>query len=259
MSKALLAVSFGTSFEDTRERTVGAIENALAKAFPDRKVYRAWTSGVIRRKLLKRDSLKIDSVEEALERLVAEGVTDLLVQPTFLLEGTETRLAREALIRYRDKFGTVRVGKPLLTDDGDVRELARALEERWAEIGPGQLLAFMGHGSEEAEFEPYTRLSRCFEEDGFPQMTVGTVEFTPGFAPVLETLRARRPEKVTLAPLMVVAGDHANNDMAGEEEDSWKSMLLKEGVEVDCRLEGLGEIPGVRELYVRRAAAAESL
>ncbi len=256
MSKALLAVSFGTSFPETRHRTIDAIEETLAAAFPDRRLYRAWTSKRILKKLRERDGVCFDDLEQALARMAADGVTDLLVQPTFLLTGTETKLTRKTLAEWRGRFDAVALGEPLLTCGADVEELARALEERYGAIGEREMLALMGHGSEEAEFEPYVLLGAVFARDGYEHFKVGTVEFAPGFAPVLQAVRERHPARVTLAPLMVVAGDHANNDMAGDDEDSWKSMLEREGVQVECVLEGLGEIAGVRELYVRRAAKA---
>lgn len=255
-TKALLVVSFGTSYADTREKTIGALEAALAAAFPHRRFYRAWTSGFIRRKIRRDTGEAIDSVEEALARMSEDGVTDLLVQTTHMLPGEEYERLRSALAAAPDRFGSVWLGAPLLDTPEDAEALARAVEASFPELREEETLCLMGHGSQALKTNVYLALNERFAAHGRDNIVVGTVEFDPGFAPVMERIRRRKPERVYLAPLMVVAGDHANNDMAGTEPDSWKSMVEAAGFETVCVLRGMGEYPAVRELYVRRARAA---
>ena len=256
MKKALLVVSFGTSVPETRERTIFALEYALARAFPERKFYRAWTSGVIRKKILKTEGLAIDSVHGALDRMIADGVDDLLVQPTHLLDGEENRLMTEAIQAVADKFAAVAIGAPLLSCEADLEEMADIMVREYPLQGD-QLFAWMGHGSAEMKENVYVRLNEILAKKGADNMVVGTVEFEPEFAPVEERIHARQPRQVCLAPLMVVAGDHAVNDMAGDEEDSWKNRIAAEGCEPLCILKGLGEYESVRAMYVEHAKAAK--
>ena len=259
MSKALLAVSFGTSFAETREKTIEALERSLAAAFPERKPYRAWTSSIIRKKLLKTENLQIDSVEEAMERMLSDGVTDLLVQPTHLMVGEEFRKAEESVLAYRDRFESITLGTPLLTTREDLLRMAKVLEKSFEQVKEDEMLALMGHGSAVAEPNPYEIINEALAADGFGRFRIGTVEFAPGFEPLLAEARARKPKKIWLAPFMLVAGDHACNDMAGEEEDSWASRFAAAGFETACLLRGLGEYPAVRELYAEHAGKASTL
>ena len=258
MSKGLLVVSFGTSVAETRRKTIEAIEKDLAAAFPERKAYRAWTSSIIRRKLRNLGELEVDSVEEALEKMLADGITDLLVQPTHMLPGEEYAKVISAVGAAAPRFERLRLGKPLLTGDGDVQAVAAVLEDTFADVGDDELLAMMGHGSAEAEENYYLRLTEAFRKDGKPNFCVGTVEEEPGFAPVLDAARELKPRRVRLLPFMVVAGDHALNDMAGEGEDSWAGMLRKAGYTVESILKGMGEYPQVRAMYIEKARQAEA-
>ena len=256
--RGILAVSFGTSYPETRARTIDALEEELRSHFPERRFYRAWTSNIIRRKLGKRGE-HIDSVQEALERMLSAGIRDLLVQTTHILVGEEYALTLEALEERRKDFASIRAGTPLLTDPQDLADLARILESCYPEVEQGSLLAFMGHGSDRLDGPVYESLEQRFHADGFGNYCVGTVEFSPGFGPILERIRREKPGKVYLTPLMVVAGDHATNDMAGDSPDSWRSQVLAEGAEPVCILKGLGEYPAIREMYVRHAEAARAL
>jgi sirohydrochlorin cobaltochelatase len=258
MEKAILAVSFGTTYAETRKKTIEAIEADLAAAFPDRKLYAAWTSGMILRKLKKLGEEAPMTLTQALETMERDGVKDLLVQPTFFLEGYEMRLLRETLEAWKGRFQTLRLGKVLVAGPADLEALAAALERQFDRVGEDEVLALMGHGSGEAEENPYLRLTEAFRKDGRANFAVGTVEFTPGIEPVLDLVRERKPKKVYLAPLMIVAGDHANNDMAGEEPESWKNRVAALGVETECVLKGLGEYPEVRALLVAHGKEAEA-
>ena len=255
--KALLVVSFGTSFDDTREKTIDAIENDLQKAFPDRAFYRAWTSKKICKKLASR-GVVYDSVAEAARRMASDGVTDVLVQPTYMIPGMEYVWMLEDLVKG-PKFESVTVGKPLLCDEADVADLAAAMERTYPDVKDDEMLVWMGHGSEKREFPAYELLDAQFAKDGYPQFCIGTVEFLPGFEPVQARVKERAPKKVYLAPLMIVAGDHANNDMAGDEPDSWKNLIGAMGPETECFLRGMGEYPAVRAMFIEHAKKAKAL
>ena len=257
--KGLLVVSFGTSYLETRKRTIEAIENELRCAFPDRCLVRAWTSGMIRRKVEKTEGIHILSVVEALERMAAEGFTNVLVQPTHLLNGEELERTRETVSSFVGHFETLCMGNPLLSCPDDIAALARAVEGIYGDLPRGELLALMGHGSAAMTFPAYELLEEQFRQDGYHNICIGTVEFTPGIAPVLSRVRRERPERVHLAPLLVVAGDHALNDMSGDEEDSWKSQAAALGAEPVCILKGLGEYAAVRALYIDHARSAKPL
>jgi len=259
MQKGLLAISFGTSYAATRPRTLEATESALRRAFPDRRFYRAWTSGMLRRKLERTEGLRIPSVEEALDQMAADGVADVLVQPTHLLAGEEFQQAREAVAAAAARFDTLAMGEPLLSDEADVAALAKAVEQIYGEMPEGELLALMGHGSAAMTFPVYELLERQFRRDGYDNICIGTVEFTPGIAPVLERVRREKPARVHLAPLLLAAGDHAAGDMAGDGPDSWRNQILREGADVVCHLNGLGEFEAVRALYVAHARSARAI
>ena len=256
MSKAILVVSFGTAYAETRKRTIEAIERDLSAAFPERTLYTAWTSGKILRKLKKLGEETRDTLEEALARMERDGVTDVLVQPTFLQAGYEMRMVRETLESQRSRFARIALGEVLVAGEEDLEALAAALEKHFADVGGEEALVLMGHGSDGAEFYPYEKLTAAFRRSGRENFCVGTVEFEPGIAPALAMVRARRQATTYLAPLMIVAGDHAINDMAGDGEDSWKNRLAALGTECRCVLKGLGEYPEIRELFIRHARAA---
>ena len=259
MNKGLLVVSFGTSHEETRKATIEALEHDLSSAFPERKLYRAWTSGFILKKLRGSLTPAIDSVEGAMDRMISEGITDLLVQPTHMMRGAEFEKTEKLILSRRDSFSRILMGKPLLAEREDLRRLATALEEIFSYIPPDDMLALMGHGSGHMVENPYELLNDIFTADSFEHFRVGTVEHAPGFAPILSAARERRPRKIFLAPLLVVAGDHAVNDMAGESEDSWASRLGREGFETVSILRGMGEYAQVRKLYVAHAQWAETM
>lgn len=254
--KGLLAVSFGTSYPETRRRTIEAIENDLARAFPERRLYRAWTSGMLRRKVERTEGLHIPSVAEALEQMAAEGVADVLVQPTHLLTGEEFENTRQAVAAAAPRFDALAMGEPLLACPADIAAMAKAVEQVYGDLSGGELLALMGHGSAAMTFPAYELLEEQFRRDGYPHFCIGTVEFTPGIAPVLRRIRREKPERVHLAPLLVVAGDHALNDMSGDDPDSWKNQIAALGCRVVCHVSGLGEFDPVRSLYVAHAKAA---
>lgn len=238
----ILVTSFGTTFESSRSITIGAIESALAEKFPGYEVRRAFTSNNVRRILQKRDGITVDSVPEALEKLAAEGVKQVIVMPTHMLEGEEfNKKIAENVKEFEGRIDDIRVGRALLTNDMDYRHMAAILDQATvACVDPDTARVFMGHGTEHKANEGYERLQQAIEARGIKDMFIGTVEAEPTLEDMVEIVRNRGFKKVVLSPLMIVAGDHATNDMAGNGEDSWKSVFEKAGCEVTCRVTGLG-------------------
>ena len=252
--KSILVISFGTSWRDTCEKTIGAIEDDLKEAFRDRTFYRAWTSRFIRKKIKEQTGEEILSPEEALQLVRADA--DVLIQPTHLLAGGEFEKIEEAIRTNAEDPARITIGRPLLETEDDIRAFAKVLQEQFADVKEEEMAVFMGHGSDSLALPVYDLLNEAFQALGCDRFCVGTVECSPGIEPVLKRVRERKPETVYLSPLLVVAGDHANKDMAGDAPDSWKNQIAKEGPEVRCILKGLGEYPLVRALYVKRAKEA---
>ncbi len=256
----ILTVSFGTSYNDSRDATIGAIETAIQDANPDKEVRRAFTSQIIIDKLKDRDGLFIDNVDEAFERLEADGVKELIVQPTHVMNGFEYDDLIEVVKAQADKFDSVKVGSPLLTSDDDYANVITAITDATSEYIDGETaVVFMGHGTEHASNATYAKLQGKINDAGFKDYYIGTVEAEPSIDDIVAAVKAGGYKRVVLEPLMVVAGDHANNDMAGDEEDSWKTILTNEGFEVVPLLRGLGEIEAVRDVYVEHVKNAEPL
>ncbi|MDD6738941.1 MAG: sirohydrochlorin cobaltochelatase [Coriobacteriaceae bacterium] len=255
---AILVVSFGTSFNDSRHITIGAIESAIREKFPDYDVRRAFTSQIIIDKLKERDGVVIDNVEEALDRLVADKVQEIVVQPTHLMNGYEYDDLAKALESYKDKFKKIAFGEPLLSSDDDYYKVIAALASVSERYDDGKTaLVFMGHGTEAESNKVYSTLQDKLSAEGKKNYFIGTVEATPTIEDVLKGVKAAGLKKAVLRPLMVVAGDHANNDMADlEDPESWASQLSAAGIEVECVLEGLGQIVEIDELYAAHAADA---
>jgi sirohydrochlorin cobaltochelatase len=254
----VLVVSFGTSFNDSRVATIGAIEAAMEKAFPGYSIRRGFTANIIIDHVLKRDDEKIDDITEALDRAVANGVKNLLVQPTHLMNGFEYTDVQEELKKYEDKFETIALGAPILTSDEDYDVVIKAITEGTKEYLDGETaICFMGHGTENASNHVYADMQTKLTEAGYKDYFIGTVEATPTFQEVVDAVKAAGYKKVILEPLMVVAGDHANNDMADPEDpESWYSLFAAAGIEPTVVLRGLGEFTEIQDLRVDRAKAA---
>lgn len=255
---AILVVSFGTSYNDSRDITIGAVENAVAEAFPEYEVRRAFTSQIIIDKLKDRDALEIDNVEEALDRASAEGIKNLVVLPTHLMDGYEYTDLADLLAEYESKFEKIALAEPLLSSDADFDAVVKAITEKTADYDDGETaICFMGHGTEADSNSVYATLQEKLTEAGYENYYIGTVEAEPSLDTVLAAVNDKGTyKKVVLEPLMVVAGDHANNDMAGDEEDSWKTVIGAAGYEVECLIEGLGQVPAIQEIYVEHTQAA---
>ena len=273
----LLVVSFGTSFNDSRVADIKGIEDALQEANPDWSVRRAFTAQIIINHVQARDGEKIDNMDQALERAVANGVKNLVVQPTHLMHGAEYDEMCEAIEAYRDKFESVSIAEPMLGEVGsdatvinaDKEAVAKAItaaavadagfESLDAAKDAGTAFVFMGHGTAHVAKVTYSQMSTQMQTLGYENVFIGTVEGEPeetACEAVIEAVKAAGYTNVVLRPLMVVAGDHANNDMAGSEDDSWKTMFEAAGFTVDCQIAGLGEIADVQALYVAHTKAA---
>ena len=275
----LLVVSFGTSFNDSRAEDIKGIEDALAEAFPDWSVRRAFTAQIIINHVQARDDEKIDNMQQALDRAVANGVKNLVVQPTHLMHGAEYDEMVEAIDAYKDKFESVAIAEPMLGEVGDdatvinddKAAVAQAItDEAVKEAGydsmeaaaeDGTAFVFMGHGTSHTANVTYDQMQTQMEKLEFTNAFIGTVEGEPedtACDEVINKVKDAGFKKVILRPLMVVAGDHANNDMAGDDDDSWKSMFEASGNfdEIDCQIEGLGRIDAVEQLYVAHTQAA---
>lgn len=252
MSKGLLVVSFGTSYRDAYENDIAPVERSLAAAFPDRVCLCAYASTMILRKLKERDGISLPGISEGLDALIAQGVDDLLVQPTFLIPGIEYERMLAVMEEKRSAFATVRIGAPLLSDDSDFARMASCIQAVHSPRDGALLL--MGHGTDHEANSAYARLEAAFAQAGHTGVFIGTVEGKP----TLEDLMPRLApyNQVAVAPLLLVAGDHARNDMAGD-GDSWKVSLQQAGHTVTCHVRGLGSFAFVRELLVLHAKNAK--
>ena len=275
----ILVVSFGTSFNDSRAEDIGGVEKALQAAYPDWSVRRAFTAQIIINHVEARDDEVIDNMQQALDRAVENGVKNLVVQPTHLMHGAEYDEMTEAINEYKDKFESVAIAEPMLGEVGDdatvinddKKAVAQAItDEACKEAGfdsmdaaaeAGTAFVFMGHGTSHTANITYDQMQTQMEDLGFKNAFIGTVEGEPedtACDKVIEKVKEAGYKNVVLRPLMVVAGDHANNDMAGDDEDSWKSQFVASGNfdKVDCQIEGLGRIEAVEKLYVEHTKAA---
>ena len=273
----LLVVSFGTSYNDSRVADIKGIEDALQKAYPDWSVRRAFTAQIIINHIQARDGEKIDNMDQALERAVANGVKNLVVQPTHLMHGAEYDEMCEAIEAYRGKFESVSIAEPLLGEVGsdatvinaDKEAVAKAIaaeavktagaESLDAAREAGTAFVFLGHGTAHVAKVTYSQMQTQMQKLGYENVFIGTVEGEPeetSAESIIEAVKAAGYTNVILRPLMVVAGDHANNDMAGSEDDSWKTMFEAAGLSVECQIAGLGEIADVQALYVAHTKAA---
>lgn len=256
MKKAILVVSFGTSVNETREKTIDKIEEDIAAAFPGYSVRRAWTSGMIIRKIQKRDGIKIDTVKEAMDRLVEEGFTEVIVQPTHILNGIENDFMIADVKSYSDKFERISFGTALLTTTEDNLAVIDAIRKEFPHVPDDEALVFMGHGTEHYTNTVYAAMDFTLKDHWHNNIFMGTVEAYPSVETMIKLVRELGPTKVHLAPFMIVAGDHAINDMAGDGPESWKNVFKNEGYNVVCHIKGIGEYPGIRSIFVEHARQA---
>ncbi len=273
----LLVVSFGTSYNDSRVNDIKSIEDALQEAYPDWSVRRAFTAQIIINHIQARDGEKIDNMTQALERAVANGVKNLVVQPTHLMHGAEYDEMCAAIDEYRDQFESVSIAEPLLGEVGsdasvinaDKEAVAKAITAAAVEASgfdsleaakeAGAAFVLLGHGTAHVAKVSYSQMSSQMQQLGYENVFIGTVEGEPeetACESIIEEVRAAGYTTVILRPLMVVAGDHANNDMAGSDDDSWKPMFEDAGLTVNCQIAGLGGIADIQALYIAHTQAA---
>ncbi len=255
MKKAILVVSFGTSHLDTLRVTIEKAENQIRDHFNDYDIYRAFTSHKIIRKLREKYEMFIDTPEEVMAKLYEDDYEDVIIQPLHIIPGEEYIYINKIGEAYKDKFRSVKMGRPIFYYQGienlpqDYSLFIEATKKLYKE---NNAVVYVGHGTAHSANAVYGCLQTVFEDEGYENVFVGTVEGYPNFEAVLKRLKRKNIDEVTLAPLMVVAGDHAKNDMASDEEGSWKSMLEKEGIKVNIYLKGLGENERFNQLYINR-------
>ncbi|QXM07357.1 sirohydrochlorin cobaltochelatase [Crassaminicella indica] len=251
----MLVVSFGTSYADTRKVTIDAVEEKIQKAFPEYEVRRAFTSDIIIKKLKDRDNILVDTPEKALNKMKEEGFEEVIVQPLHVIAGAEYNDLLEVVKKYENTFKKIAVGTPILNTPDDYKVAVEALKSQLPELKEGQAVVVMGHGTHHPANASYACLQSVLDDEGL-NVFVGTVEGYPALEDVIEKLKAKNIKEVTLMPYMLVAGDHANNDMAGDEEDSWKTILKSKGFTVNTYLHGLGENEKYQDIYIEHARKA---
>lgn len=252
MKKAVLVVSFGTSYHETRKKTIEACENKIKESFEGYDFYRAFTSGMIINKLKKRDNILIDNPFEALEKLYNDGYKEVVVQSLHIICGDEYNKLKDMMDPYKDKFEKISLGRPLLTYIDDYRETVLAVKQDLEEMDIDEAIVFMGHGTEHESHSAYPAIEYMFRDYGINAF-VGTVEGYPELDQVIKKLKEYNVKTVDLMPFMLVAGDHATNDMASDEEDSWKTILENEGFKVKVHLKGLGENSLIQDKFTNHA------
>lgn len=257
--KAILVVSFGTTYPDTLKATIESVENKVRESFPDYEVRRAFTSRIIVKKLLERDNVKIETETEALQRLKAEGYTEVVVQPLHIVPGAEYEKIKGivAHLRAQKAFKSIELGRPLLYYPGveehpdDYSTAIAAVKSQLPQLGRQDAVVFMGHGGPHPANLAYAALQMKFADNAMDNVFIYTVEGYPALDQVMAKLRAANKKNITLMPFMLVAGDHASNDMAGDEEDSAKSILTAAGFKVKTYVKGLGENLAIQDIYVQ--------
>ena len=255
MDKAILVISFGTSYLDALTNSIERIENKIQDEFKEYEIKRAFTSHKVIKKLKEKHNIYVDNPAESLDKLIELGIKDVIVQPLHMIAGSEFTYIKNVVNKYGDKFNSINVGRPILYYQG-IEDLPQDytlfIKSINGLLDKNENVILFGHGTANPSNSAYGCLQVVLEDEGYNNVFVGTVEGYPNFNSVLKRLKKNNIKEVTLVPLMVVAGDHAKNDMASEEEDSWNSMLKANGINVKVHLKGLGEIDNFNELYIQR-------
>lgn len=252
MKPALIAISFGTSYPETRKKTIEAVEEKLAKEYPEFDVFRAFTSNKVIKKIKEQEQMTILTVDQQMQKLIAEGYKEIYVQPLHIIPGSEYSKALHQAMRYKDQLKLIKVGKPLLSSMEDYQKIVAWLEKLSQDLKTDEALVLMGHGSQHSAFTVYACLDHMLMEK---PIFICAVESYPEITLLIERLKKSSYKKIKLYPLMLVAGDHATNDMASDEEDSWKSQLEQAGFAVEAYLKGMGEAAEIQQQFVEHAAA----
>lgn len=255
VKKGILVVSFGTTYRDTREKNIEVLEQEIQETYPDMVVYRAFSSSIIRRILRERDGILVMDAEEALEKMKEDGIEQVYIQPTHIIDGIENHGMKRVAQQWKSEFEILAIGNPLLAEPEDYKQTAEIL---WSGLSPDaehKSLIFIGHGTSHESNEAYVKLEQTFLDLGHPHVYMSTVEAEPDMEAVMKRLDQEEKRDVLLTPFMLVAGDHAIHDMAGE-EDSYMTALTEAGYQVQVILKGLGEYPEIRKLYLSHLKAA---
>lgn len=250
--KAILAVSFGTTYPETREKTLGATEKAIARAFPDYDVFRAFTSKIVRKRIEKKEGLVINDVSTALHQLAKQGYEKVYVQSLHIIPGIEYRLVEDAVAKYKNDFKLIKITQPLLTAFADFQQLVAFLKMQSEYLPTGKAILWMGHGTAHSAFTTYACLDHMLMGT---KSYVGAVESYPDINDEIIRLKHAKVEKVYMQPLMMVAGNHAHNDMAADTADSWKSILKDNGIMAQPVLKGMGEYPEIQKMFITKLKA----
>lgn len=252
MKKAILVVSFGTSYEEARRRNIESIENHIHETFTEYEVRRAFTSHFIIKKLLQRDGLQVDTVQEALDRLAKDGFEDIYIQPLHIIPGYEYEKVKRAVVHYpKGVFKVLRLGKPLLHDMLDYPQVVEALREQSNELDQADVVVLMGHGTDHFANGLYMTLQYFIDRSGL-NVILGNVEGYPELKDLLPHMKTMAYKRVGVMPFMLVAGEHVKNDMVGNSEDSWVNVLESEGYEVEAMIRGLGENPVIHQIFIEK-------
>jgi cobalamin biosynthesis Co2+ chelatase CbiK len=257
-TKAILVVSFGTSHLNTLDKNIKAIEDTIQNAYPDCKLYRAFTSQMIINKLKTVYNISVDTVSEAIARIQKDRIKNLVVQPTHIINGIENDNMINDILKAKECFHSIKIGLPLLSNSEDYIKVVDIVSKNYSPAKE-EALVLMGHGTTHYANAAYPALDYTFKQQGFSNIFVGTVEGYPELDDVVSLVKKSRASKITLLPFMLVAGDHAKNDMAGSEQDSWKSRFIQEGYQVQTIVKGLGEIKEMRDLYLEHVKARSTI
>ncbi|MBP2028285.1 sirohydrochlorin cobaltochelatase [Acetoanaerobium pronyense] len=253
MKKGILVTSFGTSYPETREKTIGAIENHIKEKFSDFEVRRAFTSSMVRKKIEKNEGIKIDDVDEALKKMKEDGFEEIYISSLHIIPGHEYKKVTHGAYRNKEGLNKIECARPLLYSKEHYDEVVSFIEEIANDLDKDEALVLMGHGSDHAANSAYVMMQYLMDRNpNTIHSYMGTVEGYPEIEDVLKEMKSYGYKKVKLMPFMIVAGDHAINDMASDEEDSWKTIFEKEGYEVETILKGLGEFETIRKIFAER-------
>ena len=256
--KAILVVSFGTIHKETREKTINSIEEEIKKAYPNYSIYKAFTSKIIIKKL-KNDNLKINTINEALEKIINDNIKELIIQPTHIVNGIENNLMIETILNYKDNFESIKIGDPLLTSTKDYNKLIDIIIKKFSYLKEDEVLICVGHGSNNCVNSIYERLNYMFKEKGFKNIFVATIKGYSNLSNIILELKDFNPKKITLMPLMIVSGNHVLKDIIGDNKDSWKSILEDNDFKVEYSLKSLGEYKEIRKIYIEHIKDAKLL
>ena len=253
--KAIAVISFGTTYPKAR-LAIERIENSLKAAFPDYDFFRAFTSKMVINKIEKEENIKIPTPEKLMIQLLSNGYEEVLCQSLHIMAGFEYEKMLHQIFKFEDKFKKLSIGMPMLFGEYDYKHICSELLEHMPKLKEDEAYVYMGHGTEHFANSAYSQVENMFRNLGAEHVYVGTVEGFPSLDYIIKRLKKHNVKKVILSPFMIVAGDHAQNDLAGDEDDSWKSILLKEGYEVEINLQGLGDLDAVCDLFCRHSKIA---